>query len=78
MALYSLRALTGQASLPERRAWKIRGDTSGSKAISCEKYTHLTGLFVRLLRCSTSCIHAVVADGQKSCAIWVYLFLAIA
>ncbi len=23
-------------------------------------------------------IHAVVADEQKSCAIWVYLFLAIA
>ncbi len=25
------------------------------KAISCEKYTHLTGLFVRLLRCKNVC-----------------------
>jgi hypothetical protein len=26
------------------------------KAISREKYTHLTGLFVRLLRCKNGCI----------------------
>ncbi len=60
-----LRALGVEAALnmmvsgqPVKSEWlfSMPGQQLFNKVISCEKYTHLTCLFVHLLRCKNGCI----------------------
>ncbi len=58
---------------------RLKAKKLSLKAISCEKYTRLTSLFVRLLRCKNGCIarlcaHFYALQTNKNPASFGYIY----